>query len=99
MPIDKIKHLVQRSFENWITLSDGIAHPCDEERFFVFVKTVYSYHARLWKDPDFLKEKVLEIKPKFGKEKLKKILEIYKILLNFCKVKQQNLYYVHRHHN
>ncbi len=82
---------MQRSFDNWINLSDGISHPDDEKRFFIFVKSVYYYHATRWKNIDFLKRKILENNKFLNREgKLSEILERYSCLLRFCDVKYLN---------
>ena len=88
MSIIREKHPVQKSFDNWINLSDGIGHPSDERRFFIFVKSVHHYHATKWRDASFLRKKILE-KNKFlnREESLEAILELYDYLLKFCKVK------------
>ncbi len=94
MTIIKEKHPVERSFKSWIALSNGIAHQLDEERFFIFVKSVHAYHATNWKDVNFLKKKVLENNPGFDNNRLQRILDLYSILLGFCKVKHQKTTYI-----
>lgn len=89
MTIIREKHPVEHSFESWLVLLDGIAHPCDERRFFIFVKSVHACNATVWKDVNFLKEKILENNPDFDRDRLQRILDLYPVLLRFCKVGHQ----------
>lgn len=89
MSLTHIEHPVQYSFEKWITVSNSISHPSDEERFFVFVKSVYSKRAYRWKKASFLREKILKYNPNFDRERLDRIIDLYPILLRFCVAKPQ----------
>lgn len=91
MTILKEKHPVKSSFESWLALSNGVAHPMDEKRFFIFVKSVHAYHATIWKDVNFLKKKILENNPNFDRGRLQRILDLYPVLLRFCRVKHQKI--------
>ena len=83
----KIKNPVEHSFQLWICNYPESTHPSDEERFLKFVKNVCVYNARKWKDPDFLRKKVLTYKPNFNEKKLEQKLLIYEKLIDFHKVK------------
>lgn len=85
MTIHKIKQPVEYSFIQWINNYPDSGHWKDEERFFCFVKTVCKYNASRWEKTDFLKNKILEVKPHFDPDFLEQLLSLYDTLIRFYK--------------
>ncbi|MEN9852133.1 MAG: hypothetical protein RI996_76 [Candidatus Parcubacteria bacterium] len=81
------KKPTEESFINWINGYPETYHPADRDRFYTFVKTVCRYNSSNWKNGDFLKKKILEIKSNFNKNKLENILEEYESLISFYDTK------------
>ena len=48
----------EESFYIWINGFPESFHPCDMERFYVFIKCVKYYHAKRWEDYTFFMNKI-----------------------------------------
>ena len=83
MSLYKIKQPVEYTFLQWMNNYPDSGHWADEERFFRFVKTVCRYNASRWKKPDYLRKKILEVKPHFDQGFLDSLLNLYISLLEF----------------
>lgn len=85
MALIKYKKPVEYSFIVWMNGVPESNHPIDFEKFYSFVKNVCQYNASRWKDKIFLKNKILERKPKFNPKKLESTLYLYEHLIKFYK--------------
>jgi hypothetical protein len=85
MAIIKIRQPVEYSFFQWMNNYPDSGHWKDKERFFIFVKTVCRYNASKWKNPQYLKTRILEIVPHFDIDLLERLLELYNNLIQFNK--------------
>ncbi len=61
---------VEESFILWMNESPESFHALDMKRFYVFVKSVYAYHAKRWKDFSFFRAKIKEKRPTFSEENI-----------------------------
>lgn len=86
MALIKLKNQVELSFHNWLHQHPESMHPLDMKRFYVFVKCVCVYNAKKWKDSNFLKEKILELKPNFDPDLLERLLNLYENLIEFYRI-------------
>ena len=85
MTLRKIKQPVEYSFLQWINNYPDSGHWADKERFFRFVKTVRKYNATTWKNPNHLKNRILEAKPHFDPNFLDRLIDLYANLIEFYK--------------
>ncbi len=86
MSLRKIKHPVEYSFLQWMNSHPDSAHWADRNRFFQFVKTVARFSARKWKNREYVKSRILAIKPTFDPEFLERHLDLFSVLLDFQQV-------------
>ena len=59
---------VEESFILWMDGHPESFHACDMRRFYVFVKSVYSYRKKSWEEFEFFKKNLMEINPLFADE-------------------------------
>jgi len=85
MALVRIRQPVEYSFLQWINNHPDSGHWADKERFLRFVKTVCRYNANRWKRSNYLKSRILEVKPHFDPDLLDRLLDLYDDLIQFHK--------------
>lgn len=85
MALRKIKQPVEYSFLQWINNYPDSGHWADKERFLCFAKTVCKYNATRWKRRDYVKNRIVKVKPHFDPDFLDRVLDLYDNLIQFHK--------------
>lgn len=83
----RYKRLVEYSFYQWILAYPWSKHPNDMKRFYTFVKTVCSYNSKNWKNPEYLRERILEEYPELCEEMQDYFVHLYDHLIDFHKTR------------
>ena len=81
----KYKNQTEYSFYRWIGAFPESLHSNDLDRFYKFAKTVCAFSAKKWKNPIYLKERILKEKPHFKLDALEEVLIAYEHILEFYK--------------
>lgn len=79
------KNPVEESFIRWISMHPESFHHLDMQRFYVFVHSVISYHAKSWYSFKTFKEKILNYNPNFPYEIIEYYFNLMQQLVNFSK--------------
>ncbi|MBD3331023.1 hypothetical protein GF354_05890, partial [Candidatus Peregrinibacteria bacterium] len=84
----KYKQPVEISFHYWIkAIPEPGGYYHNTPLFLKFAKTVLSFHAKKWKDTNYLEERILTEKPEFDQKELQEILILFEHLINFHETK------------
>lgn len=105
----KYKNQVEYSFQTWMKNHPESTHWADKDRFLKFTKNVCTYNAKRWKDPEFLKQRILKMKPNFDNNRLVNLTIAFEYMVEFHKtsalprvwqieadVEAKNGYYIER---
>ena len=91
MPIKHNKYPIEQAFTVWINNYPESFHPCDMERFYVFVKTVCRY-SRKRKGADWLEEKIKKSNSKLDEDDIENYCSKFVELQDFYKVPPLAIY-------
>lgn len=86
MGIIRIVTPVEYSFHRWVSAYPDSGHPSDKKRFYIFARTIAHYHAKKWKNTEYVEERILKIKPHFDPEYLKYLMGLLVDLLEYSMV-------------
>lgn len=64
------KNPLEESFLTWLNFYPESMHPCDMDRFYVFVKRVIMYNSKKWLKKVYFTKRILEVKPSFALDKI-----------------------------
>ena len=61
---------VEESFILWMNECPESFHPLDMKCFYIFVKSVYVYHAKRWTRYSYFREQIKKKNPKVGEDNI-----------------------------
>jgi hypothetical protein len=71
------KNLIEQTFLAWLSQFADSTHPCDMERFYIFAKTVCENYNQKWRNPGYLKKRILQKMPHFDPNVLADTLDLF----------------------
>ena len=74
---------IEYSLVQWLDGHPESGTPLDMRRFYRFVKTVCRHKATRWRDPEFVRARILSIRPSFNKRLLDQFLDLFSHLVEF----------------
>lgn len=80
------KNPLEESFLAWLNFYPESMHPCDMDRFYVFVKRVIMYNSKKWLKKEYFTKRILELKPNFDLDKIDILFERLRIIADYEKV-------------
>lgn len=79
------KNPLEESFLTWLNFYPESMHPCDMDRFYVFVKRVIMYNSKKWLKKEYFTKRILEVKPSFALDKIDILFGELRIIADYEK--------------
>lgn len=79
------KNPLEESFLTWLNFYPESMHPCDMDRFYIFVKRVIMYNSKKWLKKEYFTKRILEVKQNFALDKIDILFGELRIIADYEK--------------
>lgn len=74
---------IEYSLVQWLEGGPESGKPLDMGRFYRFVKTVCRYKTTRWRNSEFVRDRIMSLRPSFNRRLLDQFMDLFSHLVNF----------------